>query len=165
MVKKIFDLCMQGRGPSQIAAQLEGEQILKSTAYKQRERQNTPYAAPENECRWHESSVVAILERMESIGATVNFKTYSNSIWDKEHRPTPWRIRKFSMGHTLLSSPRRSMTSYSKTVRSGIAERQQARAVFSPAWHIVLIVGRSCTTLPPAALKSDRTSLSAPPTA
>lgn len=89
VVKRIFDLCMQGRGPSQIAAQLETDKVLNPTAYKQRERIDTPHASPENPYRWHESTVVAILERMEYIGATVNFKTYSNSIWDKKQRPNP----------------------------------------------------------------------------
>ncbi len=89
VVKKIFNLCMQGRGPSQIAAQLEQDRVLNPTAYKQREGIDTPHAAPENPYRWHETSVVNILERMEYIGATVNFKTYSNSIWDKKQRANP----------------------------------------------------------------------------
>lgn len=89
VVKKIFDLCMQGRGPSQIAAQLEKDKVLNPTAYKLREGIDTPHASPENPYRWHESTVVAILERMEYIGATVNFKTYSNSIWDKKQRQNP----------------------------------------------------------------------------
>lgn len=89
VVKKIFDLCMQGRGPSQIAAQLEKDKVLNPTAYKLREGVGTPHASPENPYRWHESTVVAILERMEYIGATVNFKTYSNSIWDKKQRQNP----------------------------------------------------------------------------
>ena len=98
VVRKIFDLCMQGRGPSQIAAQLEKERVLNPTAYKQREGRKTPHQTPENECRWHESTVVAILERMEYIGATVNFKTYSNSIWDKKQRANPIENQKVFYG-------------------------------------------------------------------
>ncbi|WP_343252302.1 recombinase family protein [Ligaoa zhengdingensis] len=98
VVRQIFDLCMQGRGPSQIAAQLEKEKVLNPTAYKQREGRKTPHQAPENECRWHESTVVAILERMEYIGATVNFKTYSNSIWDKKQRANPIENQKVFYG-------------------------------------------------------------------
>ncbi len=89
VVKRIFSLCMQGRGPSQIATQLEQDRVLNPTAYKQREGIDTPHAAPENPYRWHETSIVNILERMEYIGATVNFKTYSNSIWDKKQRANP----------------------------------------------------------------------------
>ncbi len=89
VVKKIFNLCMQGRGPSQIAEQLERERILTPTAYKESQGIKSPNIAPENPYRWAESSVVNILERMEYIGATVNFKTYTNSIWDKKQRENP----------------------------------------------------------------------------
>ena len=34
VVKKIFMLCMNGRGPSQIADQLEKDKVLTPTAYK-----------------------------------------------------------------------------------------------------------------------------------
>ena len=89
MVKKIFTLCMNGRGPSQIADQLEKDKILTPTAYKNKQGVKTPHTEPENPYRWHESTIVNILERKEYIGATVNFKTYTNSIWDKKQRENP----------------------------------------------------------------------------
>ena len=89
VVKKIFTLCMNGRGPSQIAEQLEREKILTPTAYKNKQGVKTPNTEPENPYRWSESTVVNILERKEYIGATVNFKTYTNSIWDKKQRENP----------------------------------------------------------------------------
>ena len=89
VVKKIFTLCMNGRGPSQIAEQLEREKILTPTAYKNKQGVKTPNTEPENPYRWSESTVVNILERKEYIGATVNFKTYTNSIWDKKQRDNP----------------------------------------------------------------------------
>ena len=89
VVKKIFTLCMNGRGPSQIADQLEKDKILTPTAYKNKQGVKTPHTEPENPCRCHESTIVNILERKEYIGATVNFKTYTNSIWDKKQRENP----------------------------------------------------------------------------
>ena len=89
VVKKIFTLCMNGRGPSQIADQLEKDKILTPTAYKNKQGAKTPHTEPENPYRWHESTIVNILERKEYIGATVNFKTYTNSIWDKKQRENP----------------------------------------------------------------------------
>lgn len=89
VVKKIFTLCMDGRGPSQIADQLEKDKILTPTAYKNKQGVKTPHTEPENPYRWHESTIVNILERKEYIGATVNFKTYTNSIWDKKQRENP----------------------------------------------------------------------------
>ena len=44
--------------------------------------------------RWHESTVAYILEYMEYTGCTVNFKTYTNSIWDKKQRENPMENRK-----------------------------------------------------------------------
>lgn len=89
VVKKIFTLCMNGRGPSQIADQLEQEKVFTPTAYKTKQGVKTPHTEPENPYRWHESTVVNILERKEYISATVNFKTYTNSIWDKKQRENP----------------------------------------------------------------------------
>lgn len=89
VVKKIFTLCMNGRGPSQIADQLEKDKILTPTAYKNKQGVKTPHTEPENPYRWHESTIINILERKEYIGATVNFKTYTNSIWDKKQRENP----------------------------------------------------------------------------
>ena len=94
VVKRIFSLCMEGKGPSQIAALLEKEKVLNPTAYKQREGRKTPHQTPENEYRWHESTVAYILEYMEYTGCTVNFKTYTNSIWDKKQRETSVENRK-----------------------------------------------------------------------
>jgi hypothetical protein len=40
-----------------------------------------------------ESTIINILKRKEYIGATVNFKTYTNSIWDKKQRKNPEKNR------------------------------------------------------------------------
>ena len=46
VVKRIFALCMEGKGPSQIAALLEKEKVLNPTAYKQREGQKNAASDP-----------------------------------------------------------------------------------------------------------------------
>ena len=89
VVRRIFRMCMEGRGPSQIANQLAANKVLNPTAYKQKQGISTPAAAPENPCFWNGSTVVNILERREYTGCTVNFKTYTNSIWDKKQRENP----------------------------------------------------------------------------
>ena len=89
VVRRIFEMCMEGRGPQQIANQLKAVKLLTPTAYKKRKGMKTPQAAPENPYGWCDSSVVNILERREYTGCTVNFKTYSNSIWDKKQRENP----------------------------------------------------------------------------
>ena len=168
VVKKIFTLCMNGRGPSQIAEQLEREKILTPTAYKTKQGVKTPHTEPENPYRWHESTIVNILERKEYIGATVNFKTYTNSIWDKKQRENPEenqkRNRRFSTTPTRQSSSRKSLTRCRKSDSSDTGERQRARAVRFRAWCSALIADRSSTTPPPTTLKSGRTFSSAPRT-
>ena len=89
VVKRIFDLCMEGRGPMQIANQLKSDKVLTPTAYRALQGIKTPNKKPEDPYDWHSSTVVAILERREYTGCTVNFKTYTNSIWDKKQRDNP----------------------------------------------------------------------------
>ena len=89
VVKRIFDQCMEGRGPMQIANQLKADKVLTPSAYRALQGIKTPNKKPEDPCDWHSSTVVAILERREYTGCTVNFKTYTNSIWDKKQRDNP----------------------------------------------------------------------------
>lgn len=89
VVKRIFDLCMEGRGPSQIATQLKADKVLTPVAYKKQQGRKTPHPDPETPYSWESSTVADILERREYTGCTVNFKTYTNSIWDKKRRENP----------------------------------------------------------------------------
>ena len=89
VVRRIFDMCMEGRGPSQIANQLMADNILNPTAYKRKQGINSPNPLSENPCHWSVNTVVNILERREYTGCVVNFKTYTNSIWDKKQRQNP----------------------------------------------------------------------------
>ena len=89
VVKRIFDLCMEGRGPMQIANQLKADKVLTPSSYRALQGIKTPNKKPEDPYGWHSSTVVAILERREYTGCTVNFKTYTNSIWDKKQRDNP----------------------------------------------------------------------------
>lgn len=89
VVKRIFSMCMEGRGPKQIANQLNADKVLTPSAYRALQGIKTPNKKPEDSYGWHSSTVVAILERREYTGCTVNFKTYTNSIWDKKQRDNP----------------------------------------------------------------------------
>ena len=89
VVKRIFRLCMEGRGPMQIAKVLQEEKVVNPTAYKRRAGIKTPSPETSDPYHWNTNTVVHILERREYTGCTVNFKTYTNSIWDKKQRDTP----------------------------------------------------------------------------
>ncbi len=89
VIKRIFRLCMEGHGPMQIAKLLQEEKMLNPTAYKRRAGIKTPSPETSDPYHWNTNTVVHILERREYTGCTVNFKTYTKSIWDKKQRDTP----------------------------------------------------------------------------
>lgn len=76
VVKRIFALCVDGKGPMQIAKLLTADKVLTVKAhYAKRDGK----AIPDKPYQWSAKSVAGILERPEYIGCTVNFKTYSKS--------------------------------------------------------------------------------------
>ena len=86
IVKRIFDMCIAGKGPMQIAKILTAEKVLTIAAYKANKQGS---ALPDNRYQWDSSSVADILERMEYLGHTVNFKTYTKSLKFKKRMETP----------------------------------------------------------------------------
>ena len=79
VVKRIFSLCMDGNGPTQIARILKEDHVLTPTVYQDRQKRKVRCALPDNPYNWNGSTVAAILERMEYCGHTVNFKTHRQS--------------------------------------------------------------------------------------
>lgn len=75
IVKKIYSLCLAGKGPLQIAKQLEREKVLVPTAYFESIGRKTRNATPLDPYAWHPSAVVGILENRQYTGCAVNFKT------------------------------------------------------------------------------------------
>ena len=95
VVKRIFTLCMDGNGPTQIARILKEEKVLTPTVYQDQKGQAVRCALPDNPYGWNGSTVSAILERMEYCGHTVNFKTHRQSYKIKktiENPPEQWKI-------------------------------------------------------------------------
>ena len=76
VVKRIFALCVDGKGPMQIAKLLTADKVLTVKAHYAK-RDGKPL--PDNPYRWSMESIRGILERPEYTGCTVNFKTYSKS--------------------------------------------------------------------------------------
>lgn len=84
VVKRIFDLCIAGKGPEQIARILERDKVLTARAlYAQRKGK----PLPDRPYHWGDQSIVGILERQEYTGCTCNFKTYSKSYKLKKRIP------------------------------------------------------------------------------
>ena len=60
IVKRIFSMCMEGRGPTQIANQLWVDKVLTPTAYKLSHGLSTNSPAPEDPYRWDKRAVSSI---------------------------------------------------------------------------------------------------------
>ena len=90
IVRRIFRMTINGKGPYEIATILERERILCPSAYLAERgagnRRNSDFADP---CRWWGTTVSYILNRMEYMGHTVNFKTEKTSFRDKRRHLTP----------------------------------------------------------------------------
>ena len=86
VVRKIFDLCANGFGPLQIAKRLRAEEILIPTAYYAQRDGKLYERDPFN---WDQKTVAGILERVEYLGHTVNFKTTSKNYKSKKRIQNP----------------------------------------------------------------------------
>jgi DNA invertase Pin-like site-specific DNA recombinase len=90
VIKRIFALCMDGKGMYQICCILEDEKVLCPGAYlkekgiglhKKHDFPN-PYA-------WSSSTISSILKKREYLGHTVNFKSKKDSYKDKKNKYVP----------------------------------------------------------------------------
>ena len=84
VVKRIFALCLDGYGPSQIARILKEDKIITPTIHFQQIGRATRNAPPDNPFHWMRDTIANILERPEYKGHTVNFKTYKQSYKSKK---------------------------------------------------------------------------------
>ena len=76
VVKRIFDLCVAENGPMRIAKTLKSDKVLTTRAHYAKQKGKP---LPDNPYSWNESTIVAVLERMDYCGHTGNFKSYSKS--------------------------------------------------------------------------------------
>ncbi len=89
VVKKIFNLCLEGYGTSQIAKLLQKEQILTPRAYWVSNGRIGGYEMPDNPYKWVPDTVSAMLAKPEYLGHTVNFKTFKKSYKSKKSYENP----------------------------------------------------------------------------
>lgn len=89
VVKKIFNLCLEGCGTSQIAKLLQKEQILTPRAYWVTNGRIGGYEMPDNPYKWVPDTVSAMLAKTEYLGHTVNFKTFKKSYKSKKSYENP----------------------------------------------------------------------------
>lgn len=95
IVQKIFALCVDGLGPTQIAKWLQQSNVLNPTAYAHEKGLPVCNAPTANPYKWTNETVSRILERVEYLGHTVNFKTSKPSFKSKKkvwNNPSEWVI-------------------------------------------------------------------------
>ena len=94
IVRKIFDLCVSGLGPTQIAKRLKAEKVLTPTEYWNSIGRKCG-KPPERSFNWCSATVSDILAKQEYCGDTVNFRTTSKSFKLKKRLDRPqedWQI-------------------------------------------------------------------------
>ena len=79
VVKQIYDLCLSGFGPTQIARKLTEQNIPTPGTIEFQRTGSTRRYYPDSPCRWSTNTVCHILEHKEYLGHTVNFKTEKKS--------------------------------------------------------------------------------------
>ena len=106
VVRSIFQMCIEGSGPAQIARKLREQEVLIPTAYAQSNGSGGTrgFKSP---TRWGEQTVNKILDRIEYAGHTANFKTHKKSYKNKKKIENPkaeWLI--FENTHPAIVSQR-----------------------------------------------------------
>lgn len=85
-VRYIFQLCINGFGPTQIAKRLQAEKILTPMSYwNQQKSLDLPFYP----YRWNNHTVASILEKIDYLGHTENFKTTSKNYRSKKRIDNP----------------------------------------------------------------------------
>jgi DNA invertase Pin-like site-specific DNA recombinase len=121
IVRRIFQMALDGMGPYQIAKQLCTDKVEKPSAYFARTKgwefggkDDAPYA-------WNGGTVRNILSKPEYCGKTVNFRTYKDSFKSKKFKyrdKSEWKVfdgthpeiideHTFETVQSLLGTPRR----------------------------------------------------------
>ena len=95
VVREIFRLCVEGYGPTRIAHILTKRKILCPTYYALEKGGKPRTALPADKYTWNGPVVAKILDRMDYLGHTVNFKTHVKSY--KVHKtiynsPDQWKV-------------------------------------------------------------------------
>ena len=89
VVRRIFRLCMEGYGPSQIARKLKTNKVEVPTVHWSGMGRNPSASTPDNPHDWAPRTVSGILEKQEYLGHTVNFKTFRQSYKSKKKLDNP----------------------------------------------------------------------------
>lgn len=97
VVKQIFEYCKDGLNACEIARKLQADKVMTPVHHKRNLGLKAQRVITTDPYFWSNSVVFNILDRMEYLGYTVNFKTYHKSYKSKKYTPNPkekWKIFK-----------------------------------------------------------------------
>ena len=95
VVRRIFELFISGYSTHGIAKLLSAEEILIPTAYRASKEGKCEFQGSKYPTKWAASTIGSILDRIEYLGHTVNFRTYMKSYKCKKkmyHSKDDWQI-------------------------------------------------------------------------
>ena len=164
VVREIFSLCIAGLGPMQIAKRLQKEQVLNPTAYREAHGLIVSNPIPADPYHWDNKAVAAILERMEYLGHTVNFKGTKKSYKSKKRIKNPPEKWQMLPTPTPPLSNRRNGTGCRNSASTSVALQRRASTICFPGWWSVPTAGQSCTTALATISRNGKTTLYAPTT-
>ena len=102
VVRRIFSLCMQGKGISAIADILWEDKVLTPSAYKASKGLEAAIVSG-NPYNWESTTVALILENVAYVGVTENFKSTRLGFKSKKRIPTAKEMRTYiENAHTPL---------------------------------------------------------------
>lgn len=95
IVQRIFQMCVSGLGPTQIAKKLRSDGVMTPSEYLHSIGVNCPTKPPAYPHNWCSATVASILDRQEYTGDTVNFRSFSQSFKQKKRLDKPqedWKV-------------------------------------------------------------------------
>ena len=160
VVRRIFNLCIAGKGPMQIAKILTADRVLTVTAYHARQK---GWAMPENLYQWCSKSVAGILERREYTGCTVNFKTYTKSLKFKKRMENPIENQKIFEDTQPAIIEKGQWERVQKLRKNKRRPTKQEEPACSPACSTAPTAEPSCISAPAALTRTTARTISSAP--
>ena len=162
VVKRIFALCLEGYGPSQIARILKEDKVITPTIHFKRTGRATRNTPPDNSYNWTGDTIADILEHPEYQGHTVNFKTYKQLYKSKKacYNPKEKQLMFENTHEAIIDAD--TWNGCKNYGRTNAARQGQARQIYSLVLFAAPTVGKSCITAQAKTLKRGKTTLFAP---
>ncbi len=143
----------------QIAKMLTVDKVLTIKSYHAKQ---SGKVLPDKPYQWSAKSIAGILERPEYTGCTVNFKTYSKSHKLKKRLQNASENYRIFPIHNLRLLRKKCLREYRNYGQTNAAQQRQGDRVYSPAYSIVLTVGKSCTSAQQTVSRRNKSIMSAP---